>query len=538
LNRQKVCGISENCQPRARAKQTANRTRALRHAIHAATALLLLCSLPVSAAWEEKYYNPKPAADDLILPMPCDGAMAFRQVRVPLTGPLEDYAITVGQDSGDWGYMEQARPAHIAGSFTISKPEAARYYLLAKYELNQLQYEAITASTCPSPAAKLRLPQTGISWFDAMNFADRYSLWLRKNAATKLPKEDGVPGFLRLPTEVEWEFAARGGIAVSPAEFRDVRFPMAEGMNGYVWFAGAQSSNGKLQFAGLLNPNPLGLHDILGNADEMAFEPFHLNKLDRLHGQAGGYVVRGGSYLTPQAELRSALRLEQPYYSDAEQHKQKTTGMRLALVAPALTSRERVQQIEKDWNRLGQSATADSGSKQDALEQLGSITSGVQDDAVKKQLEKLRGDLRANIQARDEQRDQAIRSSLQLGAFLCTKLKDDGKFLDFLAKHHSQNCADNAAPSESCNARKQKLDEHQQVLDFILNYYADTVVDAALTYDKQQVEPQISVTAQQMTARGKNNLRTYLDSHWKNLQGYLDSGKIARQQWLESCKSI
>jgi hypothetical protein len=125
-----------------------------------------------------------------------------------------------------------------------------------------------------------------------------------------------------------------------------------------------------------------------------------------------------------------------------------------------------------------------------------------------------------------------------LGAFLCTKLQDDGKFYDFLAKFYKQNCEGNVAPSDSCSTRKQKLDEHKEVLDFTLNYYADTVVDAGLIYDKSLVEPQISVTAQQMTARGKNNLRAYLDTHWNNLQGYLETGRIARQQWLEACKSI
>jgi hypothetical protein len=320
-----------------------------------------------------------------------------------------------------------------------------------------------------------------------------------------------------------------------------VTFPMPEGMNTYAWFAGAQSANGKLQLGGLLKPNPVGLHDILGNADEMVFEPFHLNKLDRLHGQAGGYVVRGGNYLTPQAELRSALREEKPYYDTNGQNKLKTTGFRLALVAPTLTSRERVQQIEKDWEKLGtqvQAKSNEASDGKDPVNELENITSGMQDAAVKKQLEKLRGDLRANIQARDEQRDQAIRSSLQLGAFLCTKLQDDGKFYDFLAKFYKQNCEGNGAPSDSCSTRKQKLDEHKEVLDFTLNYYADTVVDAGLIYDKSLVEPQISVTAQQMTARGKNNLRAYLDTHWNNLQGYLETGRIARQQWLEACKSI
>ena len=512
----------------------------------AGAALLTLVSLPAQAAWEEKYYNPKPLADDVILPMPCDGSLVLRKVQVPVAGPLGDYGVTLGQDNDEWGYIEQARPSYIAGSFTVQKPEPGRYYLLAKYELNELQYQAVMSDTCPTPSAKLRLPQIGISWFDATAFADKYSLWLRKNAAAKLPKEDGAAGFLRLPTEAEWEFAARGGMAVSQAEFRDVRFPTPDGgLGAYAWFAGAQSANGKLQLAGLLKPNPLGLHDILGNIDEMLFEPFRLNKLDRQHGQAGGYIVRGGNYLTPQAELRTALRQEQPYYSAGgnEQTKLKTSGVRLALVAPVLTSRERIKQVEQDWKKLGTpAASTASGSKpanQDPVAEIASIASGVQDDALKQQLEKLRGDLRANTQARDEQRDQAIRSELQLGAFLCTKLKDDGKFLDTLEGNFKRSCGEGGEePASRCEARKEQLDGHRKVLDFMLNYYADTVVSGGLNYTPATVEPQVDVVAQQMAARSKSNLRSYLDTHWKNLGGYMKSGKVARSQWLESCKSI
>jgi hypothetical protein len=254
--------------------------------------------------------------------------------------------------------------------------------------------------------------------------------------------------------------------------------------------------------------------------------------------------VRGGNYLTPQAELRTALRQEQPYYASAgEQNKLKTGGLRLALVAPVLTSRERIKQVEQDWKKLGTAAaTSSTESKQgnaDPAAEIASIASAVEDAALKQQLEKLRGDLRANTQARDEQRDQAIRSELQLGAFLCTKLKDDGLFLDTLDGNYSRSCGEGSEePASRCEARKQQLQGHRQVLDFMLNYYADTVVSAALNYTLITVEPQVDVVAQQMVARSKSNLRSYLDNHWKNLAGYMKNGKVARSQWLESCKSI
>ena len=520
--------------------------------VWAAGLLLAVTQAVLAAPWDTKFFNPKPAEDDVILPMPCEGSMAFRKIHVPLDKPLDDLKVMLGSDSGDLRYLEQAHPAFIAGSFTTDKPAPGRYYLMAKYELTELQYQAVMTEACPRSSMKLMSPQVSISWFEAMQFSDKYNVWLRKNALEALPKEDKVPGFVRLPTEVEWEFAARGGNAVSTTDFRASMYPMVDGINKHVWFAGSQSSNGKLQVTGLLQPNTLGLHDMLGNADEMMFESFRLNKLDRFHGQAGGYIVRGGNYTTAEADIRTSWRQEQTYYRGAEPNRLRTSGLRLALVAPSLTSLDRGKVIEASWEKLGASREAPAGVAQTpgatpqataptTVERLGSLLSGMKDDKLKKELETVRSELRASNQMRDEQQSLAIRSALQQGAFVCSLLKRDADFYEDLLKPYTRSCTKKDGLDDSalarCNLLKTNIDNRKRTLDLVVSMYSDGIIQASTIYTAAMIAPEVSVEKQQLEAR-KSNLHLYLSTYWTHLSGYLRTRQVTHSDWIAGCRAV
>lgn len=202
-----------------------NRGAVRRPAILLGAALSLAFSAGANASRD--LWDPVPASDagrnELSLPMPCGGKMVFRRIQTSAKGPLDDVKVSVGISSGEaQPAVDSAGSSYIAGSFSPKTPKEGRYYWIGKYEVTQAQYDAVMTDgqKCPNGDMKLGVPAVKISWYDAMEFTRKYNRWLYENAPDKMPKEDGQPGFIRLPTGTEWEYAARGGVAGETAMLR------------------------------------------------------------------------------------------------------------------------------------------------------------------------------------------------------------------------------------------------------------------------------------------------------------------------------
>ena len=496
--------------------------------------------------WDTSFYNPKPSNDDVILPMPCDGSLVMKKVYTPTNKPLDDIKVILGSNQKELGFAEYATPNYISGSFSDNGKE--RYYLIGKYEVTALQYQSVMNDTCPSAKILLIFPVTNISWFDAIAFTDKYNRWLIENQTkTKLNK---IPqGYFRLPNNTEWEYAARGGTKVTESEFRENHFPMTANLENYAWFSGAKSANGKLQLIGRLQPNPLDIYDILGNANEMMFDSFRMNKLDRYHGQEGGMIVRGGSYLTPESSITTAFRTEKPYYDDKGAYKSQDVGFRLVYTTSVMNSSEAVKVLDKQWSELGNETT--SSANGNVVNELEKITKQVDDEKTKKELNQLNTLLRSANQARDEQRNRSIQSALQLGAFLCANVSDLNSKFEYNNNLYNTMTNEICDPDETetlpddnmcskvrLNNLKQVLNESKNARDFILKYYADTIVTTASNYEKNIINEQAQPTQFILQNSGKANMSDYLKLYLQHINQYIVSGKVDRTTWLQSCDEI
>ncbi len=189
-----------------------------------------------------------------------------------------------------------------------------RAFNMSKYEITQPQWKALINSN-PSTVKADSLPVNKISWYEAVAFCNKLS---EKHGFEKCYSgsgEDIVCDFdangYRLPTEAEWEYAARAGTQT------DYYGGNTESdLDRIAWWYGNIdfTNNSTSHPPGLKEPNDFGLYDIIGNVAEHCWDWWSVgyenaDTLDPTGPDSGpGRVIRGGSWDSNANSCRVSFR--------------------------------------------------------------------------------------------------------------------------------------------------------------------------------------------------------------------------------------
>ncbi|MDO5342000.1 MAG: SUMF1/EgtB/PvdO family nonheme iron enzyme [Bacteroidia bacterium] len=180
---------------------------------------------------------------------------------------------TMGATSEQWSdAWDYEKPAH---SVTLGD------YYIGKFEVTQELWEAVMGSN-PSSFKGSKLPVEKVSWDDCYNFIRKLNQLTGRN--------------FRLPTEAEWEYAARGG-----SRSRGYKYSGSNSINVVAWYE--DNSGKKPHPVGTKTPNELGIYDMSGNVWEWCQDwegSYGSGSQTNPQGPSSGSyrVIRGGGWNT------------------------------------------------------------------------------------------------------------------------------------------------------------------------------------------------------------------------------------------------
>lgn len=208
--------------------------------------------------------------------------------------------VAVAAGCFDMGSSDLERPSDERPAFNV----CVDGFSMGKYEVSFAEYDAFALSTgralpYDNEWGRRTRPVIYVSWKDATDYAN----WLSEKTGQNF----------RLPTEAEWEYAARAGTQTAFSTGDTITADQANFDASFTFNGSAQGEYRRETIAvGAFAANPFGLHDMHGNVSEWTCsayqDPYNGSEQVCEPNSSVNHVLRGGSWFSTPVAVRSAAR--------------------------------------------------------------------------------------------------------------------------------------------------------------------------------------------------------------------------------------